>query len=37
MRERSKRAGGTLNVWSQRNVGTEVEVTIPAQVAYGRI
>jgi ligand-binding sensor domain-containing protein/signal transduction histidine kinase len=37
MRERSERAGGTLSVWSERNVGTEVEVTIPAQVAYGRI
>jgi ligand-binding sensor domain-containing protein len=37
MRERSERAGGTLNVWSERNVGTEVEVTIPAQVAYARI
>ncbi len=36
MRERSERAGGTLNVWSQRNSGTEVEVTIPAQVAYAR-
>ncbi|MFL6602880.1 MAG: two-component regulator propeller domain-containing protein [Steroidobacteraceae bacterium] len=37
MRERSERAGGTLNVWSERDVGTEVEVTIPAQVAYARI
>jgi ligand-binding sensor domain-containing protein/signal transduction histidine kinase len=37
MRERSERAGGTLNVWSEHNVGTEVEVTIPAQVAYARI
>jgi signal transduction histidine kinase len=36
MRERSERAGGTLNVWSERNVGTEVEVTIPARVAYAR-
>ena len=37
MRERSDRAGGSLNVWSERNVGTEVEVTIPARVAYARI
>jgi signal transduction histidine kinase len=37
MRERSERAGGTFKVWSQRNSGTEVEVTIPAQVAYARI
>jgi ligand-binding sensor domain-containing protein/signal transduction histidine kinase len=37
MRERSERAGGTLNVWSERNAGTEVEVTISARVAYGRI
>ncbi|HEY2400349.1 MAG TPA: two-component regulator propeller domain-containing protein [Steroidobacteraceae bacterium] len=37
MRERSERAGGTLKVWSQRDTGTEVEVTIPAAVAYGFI
>jgi len=36
MRERSERAGGTLNVWSERNVGTEVEHNT-SRVAYARI
>jgi signal transduction histidine kinase len=30
MRERSKRIGGKLDVWSERGAGTEVELTIPA-------
>ena len=37
MRERSERAGARLNVWSERNAGTEIEVTIPARVAYARV
>jgi signal transduction histidine kinase len=35
MRERSKGIGGRLDVWSERGAGTEVELTIPASVAYG--
>jgi ligand-binding sensor domain-containing protein/signal transduction histidine kinase len=35
MRERSKRIGGQLDVWSERGAGTEVELTIPASIAYG--
>jgi signal transduction histidine kinase len=35
MRERSKGIGGQLEVWSERGAGTEVELTIPASVAYG--
>jgi signal transduction histidine kinase len=35
MRERSKGIGGQLEVWSERGAGTEVELTIPATVAYG--
>jgi signal transduction histidine kinase len=35
MRERSKGIGGQLDVWSEREAGTEVELTIPASVAYG--
>jgi signal transduction histidine kinase len=35
MRERSKGIGGQLEVWSERRAGTEVELTIPASVAYG--
>ena len=34
MRERSKGIGGQLDVWSERGAGTEVELTIPAPVAY---
>ncbi len=36
MRERSKGIGGQLDVRSERGAGTEVELTIPASVAYGR-
>jgi len=35
MRERAKRFGGQLEVWSEHGAGTEVELTIPASVAYG--
>jgi signal transduction histidine kinase len=35
MRERSKGIGGQLDVWSEHGAGTEVELTIPASVAYG--
>jgi signal transduction histidine kinase/ligand-binding sensor domain-containing protein len=34
MRERSESLGGQLNVWSDRNAGTEVELGIPADIAY---
>ena len=34
MRERSERFGGSLQVWSEGNAGTEVELRIPAKVAY---
>jgi len=34
MRERSESFGGHLHVWSEGNAGTEVELRIPAQVAY---
>ena len=34
MRERAKRTGGQLNVWSRPRVGTEVELTIPGSIAY---
>jgi len=36
MRERAKGIGGQLEVWSEHGAGTEVELTIPASVAYGR-
>jgi ligand-binding sensor domain-containing protein/signal transduction histidine kinase len=36
MRERSERIGGRLHVWSEVNAGTEVELRIPAHVAYAQ-
>jgi signal transduction histidine kinase/ligand-binding sensor domain-containing protein len=36
MRERAASFGGRLNVWSERGAGTEVEVSIPAQIAYAK-
>jgi signal transduction histidine kinase len=36
MHERAKVAGGTLTVWSELDSGTEIELTIPAALAYGR-
>jgi signal transduction histidine kinase len=35
MRERAKCIGGQLEVWTEHGAGTEVELTIPASVAYG--
>jgi signal transduction histidine kinase/ligand-binding sensor domain-containing protein len=35
MRERAKAIGGKLEVWSEHGAGTEVELTIPASIAYG--
>jgi signal transduction histidine kinase len=35
MRERAKRVGAQLNFWSGAGAGTEVELSIPAAVAYG--
>jgi len=34
MRERAKAMRGQLEVWSEHEAGTEVELTIPASVAY---
>jgi ligand-binding sensor domain-containing protein/signal transduction histidine kinase len=35
MRERAEQLGGHLNVWSERKAGTEVELVVPAAIAYG--
>jgi len=35
MRERAELVGGQLEVWSKRDTGTEVELSIPSAVAYG--
>jgi signal transduction histidine kinase/ligand-binding sensor domain-containing protein len=34
MRERAQKIGAQLNIWSRPGAGTEVELTIPAKVAY---
>ena len=36
MRERAKLVGGTLEVWSQVEKGTEIELSIPAASVYAR-
>ena len=36
MRERGQTVGGCLKVWSEKNAGTEVELRIPARIAYTR-
>ena len=36
MRERSETLGGQLHVWSERSAGTEVELRIPAEIAYAQ-
>ena len=36
MRERSENFGGQLRVWSEGNAGTEVELRVPAHVAYAQ-
>jgi signal transduction histidine kinase len=35
MRERAKRIGARLDLWSDAGAGTEAELTVPASVAYG--
>lgn len=35
MRERAKRIGGQLEVWTEHNAGTEVELVVPGSIAYG--
>jgi signal transduction histidine kinase len=35
MRERAKRIGGKLEVWTGTGAGTEIELSIPGSIAYG--
>ena len=37
MRERAELLGGELAVWSQPNAGTEMELSLPGSVAYGKV
>jgi len=34
MRERAKRIGGQLEIWSRLGAGTEVELSVPGSIAY---
>jgi len=34
MRERTKLVGGQMEIWSQLDSGTEIELSIPASIAY---
>lgn len=36
MRERAELVGGRLEIWSEIDSGTEVELTIPASIAYAK-
>ena len=36
MRERAKLVGGKVAIWSERDSGTELELSIPASTAYAR-
>ncbi len=34
MRERAERIGARLKVWTRASAGTEVELIVPAQIAF---
>src|SRR5262249_35926033 len=34
MQERARLVGGKLTVWSEREAGTEIDLSIPASIAY---
>jgi signal transduction histidine kinase len=36
MRERAERVGASLRVWSRAGAGTEVELSVPAEIAFHR-
>jgi signal transduction histidine kinase len=36
IRERAERIGAELGFWSEAGAGTEVQLTVPASVAYQR-
>ena len=36
MQERAKSFGGKLEVWSEHGAGTEIELSVPGTIAYGR-
>jgi nitrate/nitrite-specific signal transduction histidine kinase len=36
VRERANLAGAQLDVWSEAGAGTEVQLTVPASIAYAK-
>jgi signal transduction histidine kinase len=34
--ERAKRIGGRFHIWSEAGAGTEIELTVPASMAYAK-
>ena len=34
MRERTKKMGGDLQIWSKPGAGTEIDLSVPAHIAY---
>jgi hypothetical protein len=36
MRERSAEIGAKLDIWSGAGSGTEIELTVPGSIAYGK-
>jgi nitrate/nitrite-specific signal transduction histidine kinase len=36
IRERAKQIGAQLNLWSEVGAGTEVEISLPASLAYAQ-
>jgi signal transduction histidine kinase len=37
MRERAEHLGGELEVWSEPGAGTEIELRVPASIAYEKV
>ena len=37
VRERAKRIGARLRLWSEPGAGTEAELTVPARIAYQKV
>jgi signal transduction histidine kinase/ligand-binding sensor domain-containing protein len=36
MRERARQAGASLDIWSSAGTGTEIDLSIPGSIAYGK-
>jgi hypothetical protein len=36
MRERARQTGAKLDIWSSAGTGTEIDLSIPGSIAYGK-